>query len=216
MRFAGRSAALLAILIPSLAFAWEGKVVGISDGDTIKVMHGGRAEKVRLYGIDTPERHQDFGTRAQQFTSDKVFGKVVRVEAIDRDRYGRTVGVVHIGTTCVNEELVKEGLAWVYTKYCKRGFCAKWKSHQNAVRKARKGLWSRKNPIPPWDFRKGVLPAGSKVKNKVGGPFHGNVRSQVFHSPGCRHYNCKNCVEVFKTKQTATQAGYRPCGMCKP
>ena len=102
MRFVNHSLALLAFLLPSLAMAWEGKVVGIADGDTIKVMHDGHGEKIRLYGIDTPERHQDFGTKAKQFTSDKVFGKVVRVEAIDRDRYGRTVGVIHIGSTCAN------------------------------------------------------------------------------------------------------------------
>lgn len=211
-----RTAALFVFLIPTAATAWTGKVVGVADGDTIKVMHGGKAEKVRLYGIDTPERHQDFGTRAKQFTSDKVFGKVVRVETIDHDRYGRTVGVVYVGRTCLNEELVKAGLAWFYSRYCKRGFCGEWKSHQNASRKAQKGLWSHPDPIPPWDFRKGVLPTGSKVKNKGGGPFHGNVRSQVFHQSGCRHFNCKNCVEVFKTKQAATQAGYRGCGMFRP
>ena len=108
----------------------------------------------------------------------------VRVEAIDRDHYGRTVGLVHVGTTCVNEELVKEGLAWVYTKYCKRDFCGRWTQLERRARGSNKGLWSRKNPIPPWDFRKGVLPAGSKVKNKSDGPFHGNIGSHVFHKPG--------------------------------
>ena len=129
--------------------------------------------------------------------------------------HGRTVGVVHIGTVCVNEELVRAGLAWVYATYCKRAFCGEWKGHEDAARKAKLGLWSHPDPIPPWDFRRGVLPAPSKIKKQgvEAGPFHGNIGSHVFHKPGCPHYNCKNCVEVFKTRDQATRAGYRPCGM---
>lgn len=145
---------LAALLLPSLAWAWTGKVVGISDGDTITVMHDGRGEKIRLYGVDTPERHQNFGDRAKAFTSDQVFGREVTVEPIDRDRYGRTVALVYAGRTCLNEELIKAGLAWLYTKYCKRTFCGYWKGNEKAARKARKGLWSQPKPVPPWKFRR--------------------------------------------------------------
>ena len=90
MRLITLPAALLVFLLPSLAMAWEGKVVGISDGDTIKVMHGGRAEKVRLYGIDTPERHQDFGTRAKQLqNAGLVGGPVQGVRSMARLEKGR-------------------------------------------------------------------------------------------------------------------------------
>ena len=75
-------------------FPWSGKCVGIADGDTIRVMHRGKAERIRLYGIDCPERGQDFSTRARKFTSDMVFGKVVDVEPVESDRYGRTVAWV--------------------------------------------------------------------------------------------------------------------------
>ena len=95
------------------AYAWQGKVVGVSDGDTITVMHDGKGEKIRLYGIDTPENKQAFGKKAKQFTSDMVAGKVVEVKPVTTDRYGRTVGLVYINGKCLSEELVMAGYAWV-------------------------------------------------------------------------------------------------------
>ncbi len=73
---------ILLLILPSLTWAWQGKVVGISDGDTITVLHNNRGEKIRLYGIDTPEKRQDFGNKAKQFTSNMVFGKSVEVESV--------------------------------------------------------------------------------------------------------------------------------------
>ncbi len=78
--------------IPSDDFS--GRVVSISDGDTISVIYNGRTKKVRLNGIDAPEKGQAFGNRAKQFVSAMAFGKVVKVEAKGRDRYGRTVADV--------------------------------------------------------------------------------------------------------------------------
>ena len=132
--------AILAMAIP--AFAWEGKCVGVADGDTITVLHNGTGERIRLYGIDTPEKRQDFGTRAKQFTSSLVFGKVVRIEPYDTDRYGRTVAMVYAGDRCVNEELIRSGLAWVYTQYCKAGFCDGWKQLEESARASNLGLWA--------------------------------------------------------------------------
>lgn len=97
-----------------------GEVVAVKDGDTIEVLHGRQAVNVRLHGIDTPERGQPFGTRAKQRVSDLVFWKVVRVEVTDTDRYGRTVGRVHIAGGVLNEMLVREGLAWWYRQYAPR------------------------------------------------------------------------------------------------
>jgi len=134
--------------------AWSGKVVGISDGDTITVLHKGKGEKIRLYGIDTPENHQAFGKKAKQFTSDLVYGKIVEVETKDIDRYGRTVGLVYINGESLNEALIKNGYAWIYRKYCKEDFCKDWLNFESTAREGRVGLWSDLNPIPPWDFRR--------------------------------------------------------------
>ena len=139
--------------------AWSGMVVGISDGDTITVLHNGKGEKIRLYGIDTPEKGQAFGKRAKQFTSGMVFGKTVEVETKDTDRYGRSVALIYIDGQSLNEALVKNGFAWVYRKYCKETFCEDWLNLEIVARYGKVGLWSEPNPIPPWEFRHG------KVKN---------------------------------------------------
>ena len=135
---------------------WIGTVVSITDGDTIKVMHEGKAEKIRLYGIDTPEKSQAFGKRAKQFTSDMVFKQSVKVVPMDRDRYGRTVAMVYLqnSSESLNEALVTSGHAWVYRKYCLAKFCSEWLELESVAMDKKVGLWADKNPIPPWEFRK--------------------------------------------------------------
>jgi endonuclease YncB( thermonuclease family) len=90
---------LLIIALPvSAGQVYEGKVVGISDGDTITVLVGGRQPlKVRLAEVDAPEKSQAFGQRSKQSLSDLAFGQQARVEQQDRDRYGRIVGKVYVG-----------------------------------------------------------------------------------------------------------------------
>ena len=103
-------------LTPAEEFA--GKVVGVSDGDTITVLQNRTPIKVRLHGIDCPEIGQDFGSRAKAFTSELVFGQVVKVVPRDTDRYGRTVAdVILADGRILNHELVRAGLAWRYRKY---------------------------------------------------------------------------------------------------
>lgn len=89
--------ALVLILLPGISFGWQGKVVGVSDGDTITVLHDRRNEKIRVYGIDCPENGQNFGQKAKKFTSDKVIGKTVEIEPVTTDRHGRTVALVFFG-----------------------------------------------------------------------------------------------------------------------
>jgi endonuclease YncB( thermonuclease family) len=107
---------ILTLSLPSWSqhTTWIGKVMGVSDGDTITVLHDGKAEKIRLYGIDCPEKGQAFGKRAKQFTSKMVFGKVVEARPITTDRYGRTIAWIYCDGACLNEELLKVGLAWHY------------------------------------------------------------------------------------------------------
>ena len=110
---------------PAISWSWSGEVVGITDGDTITVLHSKTLKdvKIGLYGIDTPEKGQAFSKKAKQFTSKMVYGKVVEVEPVDADRYGRTVGIVKVGGFILNEKLVREGLAWVYPDYCQWYYC---------------------------------------------------------------------------------------------
>jgi endonuclease YncB( thermonuclease family) len=145
---------ILLIILPCHSLAWSGKVVGVADGDTITVLRDKQQVRIRFYGIDCPEGGQAFSKKAKQFTSDKVFGKVVEVEPVDVDRYGRTVALVAVFRRLVNEELVNAGFAWVYTRYCDRPICERWKVLEQEAREANRGLWADPNPIPPWEFRK--------------------------------------------------------------
>jgi len=121
--------------------------------DTITVMHDGKGEKIRLYGVDSPEKGQDFGSKAKQFTSGMVFGRTVDVRPIDQDRYGRTVGIVTNGEVNLNVELIRSGHAWLYRKYCTRPECREWESIEATAKSRKTGLWSMQNQIPAWEFR---------------------------------------------------------------
>jgi endonuclease YncB( thermonuclease family) len=146
---------ILSLLLALSAFAadFAGSVVAISDGDTIKVMHDGRAERIRLYGVDCPEKAQPWGTRARQFTGDMVFGRTVTVRVRDTDRYGRTVGeVVLPDGRSLNRELVRAGMAWWYRQYA-RGDRELGRLEAQA-RAARRGLWSDVAPVAPWEWRR--------------------------------------------------------------
>src|SRR5262245_45357834 len=113
------TAALLATLLCLSATAQQqtitGKVVGVTDGETITVLDADkRQHKIRLEGIDAPESNQDFGSRAKQSLSDLVFGKKVTVTSWKKDKYGRTLGTVTLDGKDINLEQVQRGMAWSY------------------------------------------------------------------------------------------------------
>ena len=147
------SGLILLGLFCSSSLAFTGKVVGVSDGDTVTVLDHKTPVKVRLEGIDCPEKTQAFGSRAKLFTSKACFGKTVEVKAKTRDRYGRTIGTVLLpGGTSLNQELVRNGLAWWYVHYAPRDKTLK--NLESEARAQRLGLWKDPSPLPPWDYRK--------------------------------------------------------------
>lgn len=131
----------------------SGKVVKVADGDTFTLLtNDNKQVKVRLHGIDCPEKGQDFGQVAKQYTSDKVYLQVVRVQATDTDRYGRTVGIVTLkDDTVLNEALLTAGLAWHYTKYDKNTL---WAAMEQEARNQKAGLWARLDAVAPWQWRR--------------------------------------------------------------
>lgn len=130
-----------------------GRVVGVHDGDTITVLtDGNKSVKVRLDGIDAPESKQAFGARAKETLSDLVFGKTVAVRVRTTDRYGRTIGRVQVGGLDVNVEMVRMGFAWWYRAYAKRDTVLE--AAESEARRAGRGLWTDKDAVPPWDWRK--------------------------------------------------------------
>lgn len=145
---------LWAQLAPGLEYS--GQVVAIADGDTFTFLTTDKRQiKVRLAEIDTPERAQPYGSRARQALSDLIFGKEVRVEEADTDRYGRLVGHVYIGNLHVNRQLVRQGMAWVYRQYLEDRTLLQ---DEQAARDAKLGLWSlpATEQVPPWEWRRGV------------------------------------------------------------
>jgi endonuclease YncB( thermonuclease family) len=131
---------------PARAEDFTGKVVGVSDGDTITVLRGRTLVKIRLHGIDAPETGQDFGTRAKQAASELAFGEVVTVQPRGTDRYGRTVAVVLLPDgRNLNHELVRSGYAWWYRTYAPGDATLAWL--ETEARGARRGLWSQASPI---------------------------------------------------------------------
>jgi micrococcal nuclease len=184
------------LFVPSISLAWQGNVINVHDGDTITVMHNGKPEKIRLYGIDTPELSQYSGQNAKQFTSSQVFDKLVQVQLIDKDRYGRTVGIVSVGNLVINRLLVEYGYAWVYGRYCKESFCKEWGDLEALAKKKRRGLWKNPSAIPPWEYRHPKAMAAVKKAAVQGTPC----------DCSSNRYNCPD----FKTQEEA-QRCYEYC-----
>jgi len=148
-----RLQALLLLLSFSL-FAEEivGRVVRVVDGDTITVLSTSTTQyKIRLQGIDAPEKKQAFGNASRKFLSGLVANREVRVTYAKRDRYGRILGTVFVDGRDINLEMLKAGMAWHYKKYDTNPTYAK---AETEARTARRGLWQDKNPTPPETFRR--------------------------------------------------------------
>jgi endonuclease YncB( thermonuclease family) len=131
-------------------------VVAIHDGDTVSVLRregsGPREIRIRLSGIDAPERGQAFGDRAKRTLSQLAFRQDVRIWESGQDRYGRTLARLYRAEDGLdlNLELVRRGFAWHYLRFSDEGALAE---AEQAARSRRLGLWSDKAPIPPWEYR---------------------------------------------------------------
>ena len=137
---------------PAMAGEFSGKVVRVIEGDTLEVMHKGEAERVRLNGIDCPERGQAYGSQAKKFTSQRVFGKQVTVKTYGLDQGRRTMGEVSLpGGMSLNRELVKAGLAWWNRKSATQD--ESLKQLEEEARNKKRGLWADPTPVPPWCYR---------------------------------------------------------------
>ena len=136
-----------------------GRIVGISDGDTVTLLDGNQRQyKIRLTGIDAPEKKMPFGQRSKEHLSDLVFSKDVQVETEKLDRYGRTLGKILLDRNDINLAMINAGLAWHYKKYQKeqsRSDRLLYAHAEEQARQQRIGLWRDPSPTPPWEWRKG-------------------------------------------------------------
>lgn len=137
---------------PNSIHSINAKVVGVTDGDTITVLDDNNVQhKVRLLGIDAPERNQAFGTQSKKALSDKIFGKRVNVEWYETDRYKRIIGSIWYDSRWINMEMVQDGMAWHYKQFNKSEFL---EDAEIRAKFLKRGLWADANSIPPWEFRK--------------------------------------------------------------
>lgn len=141
-----------ALILAHCAYAeTSGKVVGISDGDTLTVLTERQQVKVRLAEIDAPERGQPFGNRSKQSLSGLCFDKTAKLDDKGKDRYGRTLARVYCDGIDANAEQVRRGMAWVYDRYVTdRGLYL----IQDEAKAAKRGLWADTEPMPPWEWRR--------------------------------------------------------------
>ena len=138
----------------ALAGIVTGNVTGVLDGGTLEVLHNRHPERLRLSGIDCPEKGQAFGKKAKQAASALAFGREVTIQTHGHDKYQRLLGDVLLPDgTNVNHTLVKDGWCWWYRKYAPLN--TELEKLEKDARDAKKGLWVDPSPIPPWLYRKG-------------------------------------------------------------
>ena len=165
--FAGFS--LLAFTITVEATQMTGKVVSVSDGDTLRVLIGDQQIKIRLSGIDAPESDQPFGQASKRYLAEAVAGQTVVVVFDKKDRYGRVIGKVLLEGMDINLRQVEAGYAWWYEYYKDDQSQVDQQAYSLAEQHARaysRGLWSGTNPINPYDWRQGKrkLPSSNKIQ----------------------------------------------------
>lgn len=134
----------------------KGRVLSVSDGDTITVQAGARAFKVRLSGIDAPEKGQPYGQVARENLARLLRDQDVEVRTSKRDRYGRSVGVVTVNGRDAGLAQIESGLAWHYTAYAREQSPenrSRYAAAEAQAREAHRGLWRELTPTPPWVWR---------------------------------------------------------------
>ena len=159
----------LLLAAPSWA-EFAGRVVAVHDGDTITVLVGGRDIRVRLAGIDAPERGQPFSNASRHALEAQVAGREVRVVERGRDGYGRVLGRVYVGPVDVNAEQVRAGFAWVFRRFESD---PKLLALQVEAKAAQRGLWREPKPMPPWLWR----------ERQSLRPTRAALRTRAFESP---------------------------------
>lgn len=131
----------------------NGRIVRVLDGDTVEILgEGNQLTRVRLAGIDAPEKNQPFGQRSRQELSSMVAQRIVNVTGEDEDRYGRLLGTVWLGTKDVNAEQIRKGLAWAY-RYHGKPVRVDYATLEDEARRQASGLWSVPGQTEPWRWR---------------------------------------------------------------
>lgn len=191
-----------------------GRCISVTDADTITVRAEDKNFKIRLENIDSPERGQEYGSKATQALGVKLKGKEIRVEVSGVDKYERLLGTVYIGEENINMWLVRQGWAWQYLQYDDSAELAE----AQVLAKANKlGLWADSvPPMSPWDYRARSKKLFSIKKLKKESPetteatlhYWLNTSSNSRHNQGCKYYN-----NTKRGRPCGARDG-KACGIC--
>jgi len=215
----------LSALLPGLCVgqSFTGKVVGVSDGDTVMVLTSERRPmKVRMHGVDAPESAQPFGQASKRFLSNPAYGKRVVVHVKDKDRYGRSVAILKVAGRDVNLASVRAGMSWWYRRYAP--LASDLQAAEEEARVAKRGIWSEPSPTPPWDWRNAARRSSSSRQSVS--PAHsrssqGQVVSEAvfvtatgteYHRDGCRYLRRSRIRLTHKDARVS----FDPCSVCRP
>ena len=160
-----KSKSMFAALIAAMVFAMpvfaesiSGRIVAVADGDTLTLLDRSFVEhKIRLSGIDAPEKKQAFGQRAKAKLSANAYGLQAEADCLKTDRYGRNICVVRVNGRDVGLEQIRAGMAWWYRQYARDQTLQEQRVYEDAeeqAKSAKRGLWIDKEPIPPWEWRR--------------------------------------------------------------
>ena len=160
-----KSKSMFAALIAAMVFAMPvfaesitGRIVAVADGDTLTLLDRSFVEhKIRLSGIDAPEKKQAFGQRAKAKLSANAYGLQAEADCLKTDRYGRNICVVRVNGRDVGLEQIRAGMAWWYRQYARDQTLQEQRVYEDAeeqAKSAKRGLWIDKEPIPPWEWRR--------------------------------------------------------------
>jgi micrococcal nuclease len=213
--------ALSPLLLPAIANGQEpvvaeiqAKVIGVHDGDTIKVLVDKVQTTVRLEAIDAPEIGQGFGTKSKTALATLVMGKTVLVKKTGVDKYGRTLAFVEVNGTQINAEMIKVGFAWHFKKYSDDKKLAELELD---AKEREVGLWADSDALPPWEYReRKKIPADelhppkeeATTKSTTALTHWLNTASSVRHNASCEHY--KNT----KKGRACSASEGKACGKC--
>ena len=154
---AAASAAFLLASVPVNAKLIEAHVIHVADGDTVTVTANGEKHRIRLRGIDAPEKDQAYGQQSKKALAWLIDGKDVVIDYSEKDRYGRIVGSIAVGNVDAGLYMLEGGNAWAYRNYLNklsRDWQRAYVAAEQQARANRRGLWQTADPTPPWDYRK--------------------------------------------------------------
>ena len=195
----------------------SGRVVGITDGDTLTFLQDHQEIKVRLVEIDAPEKAQAFGNKSKQSLADLCFKKSASLIDKGADRYGRTLARVNCDGVDANVEQLRRGMAWVYDRYVTdRSLYA----IQDEAKAAKRGLWADANPTPPWEWRHAgegtaQLPETANAAASGNCKIKGNINAKgehIYHVPGQKYYAATQINESSGERWFCSEAEARAAG----